>query len=269
MDKPKRKTTTLTMKAVQLLASIAVFSSISFSQEDKAGKEHTNYLLFDNKISVEEITRIGERRSELMRENAEEKEYNESSLSSFLTKISNAYKLRKLNNDIFRSPGFKWFDNTDNSTGKAFVCGPEGAHLNISWKPKIISTEKPIQIYLDIVYPIDFKEGLARIDVYRKGIPDPVFSVDEGITCTDINNWVPFIRCPIKRGNSFSFSFKYSETQLQPVGSYTVLLKIVSYAAKPPPLFACLNFSLQIESSKLMSASETPQTIAKTSENIV
>lgn len=113
------------MKAVQLLASIsiAVFSSISFSQEDKAGKEHTNYLLFDNKISVEEITRIGERRSELMRKNAEEREYNESSLSSFLTKISNAYKLRKLNNDIFRSPGFKWFDNTDNSTGKAFVCG--------------------------------------------------------------------------------------------------------------------------------------------------
>lgn len=52
-------------------------------------------------------------------------------------------------------------------------------------------------------------------------------------------------------------------------GSYTVLLKIVSYAAKPPPLFACLNFSLQIESSKHMSASEIPQTIAKTSENIV
>lgn len=109
--------------AVQLLASIAVFSSISFSQKDKEGKGHTNYLLFDNKITVEEIIRIGERRSELIRENAEEKEPNESSLSSFLTKISNAYKLRKLNNDMFQSPGLKGFNNTDNSTGTAFVCG--------------------------------------------------------------------------------------------------------------------------------------------------
>lgn len=52
-------------------------------------------------------------------------------------------------------------------------------------------------------------------------------------------------------------------------GSYIVLLKIFSYAAKPPPLFACLNFSLQIESSKHMSATQTPQIISKTSEDIV
>lgn len=56
---------------------------------------------------------------------------------------------------------------------------------------------------------IDFKEGLARIDVYRKGIPDPVFSIDEGITCTDINNWVPLIRCPIKRGSMETESYFY------------------------------------------------------------
>lgn len=252
--------------AVQLLASIAVFSSISFSQKDKEVKGHTNYLLFDKKINVEEIIRIGETKSVTVRENAEEKESNKSQLSSFLTKISNAFKL---NNDMFQSKGLQWFNNTDNSTGTAFVCGPEGAHLNITWKPKVISTEKSVQIYLDLVYPIDFKEGLARIDVYRKGIPNPVFSIDEGITCTDINNWVPLIRCPIKRRNGFRISFKYSETQLQPAGSYIVLLKIFSYAAKPPPLFACLNFSLQIESSKHMSATQTPQIISKTSEDIV
>lgn len=56
---------------------------------------------------------------------------------------------------------------------------------------------------------IDFKEGLARIDVYRKGIPNPVFSIDEGITCTDINNWVPLIRCPIKRGSMETESYFY------------------------------------------------------------
>lgn len=56
---------------------------------------------------------------------------------------------------------------------------------------------------------IDFKEGLARIDVYRKGIPDPVFSIDEGITCTDISNWVPLIRCPIKRGSMETESYFY------------------------------------------------------------
>lgn len=106
--------------AVQLLASIAVFSSISFSQKDKEGKGHTNYLLFDKTINVEEIIRIGERKSETVRENAEKKESNKSQLSSFLTKISNAYKM---NNDMFQSKGLQWFNNTDNSTGTAFVCG--------------------------------------------------------------------------------------------------------------------------------------------------
>lgn len=106
--------------AVQLLASIAVFSSISFSQKDKEGKGHTNYLLFDKTINVEEIIRIGERKSETVRENAEKKESNKSQLSSFLTKISNVYKL---NNDMFQSKGLQWFNNTDNSTGTAFVCG--------------------------------------------------------------------------------------------------------------------------------------------------
>lgn len=105
--------------AVQLLASIAVFSSIS-SQKDKEVKGHTNYLLFDKKINVEEIIRIGETKSVTVRENAEEKESNKSQLSSFLTKISNAFKL---NNDMFQSKGLQWFNNTDNSTGTAFVCG--------------------------------------------------------------------------------------------------------------------------------------------------
>lgn len=109
--------------AVQLLASIAVFSRISFSQKDKERKGQTNYLLFDKKISVEEIIRIDQRKSGAGREHAEEKESNDSSLSSFLTKISNAYKLRKLNNDIFQSPGLQWFDKSDDSTGTAFVCG--------------------------------------------------------------------------------------------------------------------------------------------------
>lgn len=109
--------------AVQLLASIAVFSNISFSQKDKEVKGHTNYLLFDKKINVEEIIRIGETKSVTVRENAEEKESNKSQLSSFLTKISNAYKLRKLNNDIFQSPGLQRFDKSDDSTGTAFVCG--------------------------------------------------------------------------------------------------------------------------------------------------
>lgn len=106
--------------AVQLLASIAVFSSISFSQKDKEVKGHTNDLLFDKKINVEEIIRIGETKSVTVRENAEEKESNKSQLSSFLTKISNAFKL---NNDMFQSKGLQWFNNTDNSTGTAFVCG--------------------------------------------------------------------------------------------------------------------------------------------------
>lgn len=45
--------------AVQFLASIIVFISLSFSKEDGEGRDHPTYVVFDKKISIKEIIRFG------------------------------------------------------------------------------------------------------------------------------------------------------------------------------------------------------------------
>lgn len=35
-------------------------------------------------------------------------------------------------------------------THALFFLGPDGAHLNVSWRPKVIDPDKSIQLYFDI-----------------------------------------------------------------------------------------------------------------------
>lgn len=239
--------------AIQCLASIIVFISLSFSQEDGEGRGRPNYVLVDKKINVKEIIRFGRRGDA----NGEVSEFDSpkdnaesgSSLTSLLTRVSNAINLRKMKNMLPLS-GLELSD-----TGTAIVCGPPGAHLNVSWTPKLVDREKAIKFYLDIVNPIDFGHGQGHIDVYLEDSPDPVFSVDQDIACNDIHQMTKLITCPLKKGNRIKVPFSYSDLSRVPVGAYTIVLKIISYDTNPHALFACLNFTLRVK--------ETDQMLAK------
>lgn len=107
--------------AIQCLASIIVFISLSFSQEDGEGRGRPNYVLVDKKINVKEIIRFGRRGDA----NGEVSEFDSpkdnaesgSSLTSLLTRVSNAINLRKMKNMLPLS-GLELSD-----TGTAIVCG--------------------------------------------------------------------------------------------------------------------------------------------------
>lgn len=231
--------------AIQCLASIIVFISLSFSQEDGDGRGRPNYVVVDKKINIKEIIRFSRRSDadgevsefDVPKDNAE----SGSSLTSLLTRVSNAINLRKMKNMLPLS-GLELSD-----TGTAVVCGPKGAHLNVSWTPKDVDREKSIQFYFDIVNPIDFDHGQGHIDVYLEDSPDPVFSVDQDISCSDIKQITSLITCPLKKGNRIKAPLKYSDLSRVPVGGYTIVVKIISYETNTQSLFACLNFTLRVK----------------------
>lgn len=243
--------------AIQCLVSIIVCVSLSFSEEDGEGRERPKYVVVVKKISVKEIIRFGRGGDE----NGEVAEFdgpkdngaNGLSSTSLLTRMANAISLRKMKNMLPLS-GLQLLATSYNETGTASVCGPEGAHLNISWTPKVVEREKSIQVYMDIVNPIDFNNGLGHIDVYLEDSPDPVFSIDQDISCDEIRTRVSIISCPLKKGKRMKFSFKYNDLSRVPVGSYTIRLKIFSYETNPHPLFACLNFTLRVKDADQMFA---------------
>eukprot|EP00105_Crassostrea_gigas_P027385 XP_011448700.1 PREDICTED: uncharacterized protein LOC105343154 [Crassostrea gigas] len=139
-------------------------------------------------------------------------------------------------------------DEADNNTGTVIVCGPEGAHLNITWRPKVIDPYKCVRIYFDIISPTYFDKGHGILDVYLKGSSYPMYSVDRETSCSFFKQLDPLIMCPLKKGAPISFAIQYSKLEDLPVGSYTIVLKIFSFEANPP-LVACVNFTLHIATS--------------------
>ncbi|XP_061162833.1 uncharacterized protein LOC133172044 [Saccostrea echinata] len=251
--------------AVQVLAAVLLFVSLSFSQED--GEKRPKYVVVDKQINVREIIRFGGRRGEGQND-VEEFEApeetgssHEASVYSLFSMLSNAAKIRKIKNMLPLS-GLQVLPVTDDDTGTAINCGPSGSHINVTWKPKVIDPQKYVQIYLDIVDPIDFDKGKAHIDVYMEDSPQPIFSVDQDISCTDIQKAVgKLFSCPIKKGGHQGLSFQYKDLTKLPTGSYTIVLKIFSYATNPNPLFACLNVTLKIVPSMKQAAHPLPQVI--------
>lgn len=199
---------------VQFLASIIVFVSLSFTQEDGEGRRGR---------PIKETIRFGGRSGEEQR----------SIGSSLPTDASNSASFQKK---------FK----VDNNTGTAVVCGPKDAQLNVSWTPKVIDPDKSVELYFNITNPINFDKGQADVDVYMEGSSDPIFSVVQEIACDDIRKAISFVTCPLKKGDTHAFKYKYGDLNRLPVGAYIIVLKILSYEGNPHPLFACLNFTLHI-----------------------
>ncbi|XP_048772041.1 uncharacterized protein LOC125677957 [Ostrea edulis] len=249
--------------AVQVLAAILLFVSLSYSQEQWEGQKFPKYAVVDKHINVREIIRFGGREGEGQND-VEESEVPEEagsrgfSASSMLTMLSNAAKIRKVKNMLPLS-GIQWLKD-DDDTGKAINCGPAGSHLIVTWKPRIIDPQKSVRISFDIVNPIDFDKGKGHVDVYMEDSPDPIFSVDQDIACQDLAKQFP-VRCPMKKGEIHKATFTYSDLSKLPTGSYTIVLKIFSYASNPPPLFGCLNMTLKIVPSANRFAHPFPQVI--------
>ncbi|XP_048736353.1 uncharacterized protein LOC125651687 [Ostrea edulis] len=245
---------------IQVLAAILLSVSLSYSQENGERWEFPKYMVVDKQINVREIIRFGGRQSE----EQNEKEFEvpgeagsrRFSASSLLTMLSNAAKMRKVKNMLPLS-GIQWIKDDD--IGKAINCGPPGSHINVTWKPRIIDPQKSVEIFFDIVDPIDFVKGYADITVYNGG--SPIFSLDQDITCQIVAKELPLIKCPIKKGQSQKGSFQYKNLSQLKEGSFSIVLKIFSYASKPPPLFSCLNVTVDIKSSANRAVHPTPQVI--------
>lgn len=114
--------------AAQFLVCVVVFVSLAFSQEDGEGRGLPKYAVVNKQINIREIIRFGWRRGEEGQEDTASFEIPEdnsnswTSLSSLLTKASNAASLRKMKTMLPLS-GLRWLDQTDNDPGKAVVCG--------------------------------------------------------------------------------------------------------------------------------------------------
>lgn len=144
------------------------------------------------------------------------------------------------------------YKEADNNTGRAIVCGPEGAKFNITWKPKIIDPEKFVLIHVNFTAPTNFKEGKAHVDVYLEGSPDRLFSMDQEIACDDFAKMYPFLICPLKKGVQLGFPLHLNQLQALPVGYFTIVLNVYSYLQNSQALFACLNVTLEIKPSTYM-----------------
>ncbi|XP_078335445.1 uncharacterized protein LOC111134695 [Crassostrea virginica] len=249
------------MKSIQLLVFVVFFVAQSSSQDEEDGRRRPNYVVVDKHINVREIIRFGGKRG-AVQDGVEEFEVPgddnsapyQSPFSSLLAKVSNAAKWRKVQNMLPLS-GIQYFLG---DMGTAEVCGPPGAHINISWSPKVIDPQKSVKIYFDVTIPIDFNKGKGHVDVYMEDSPDPIFSVDQDFGCDDIAKKASMIKCPLKKGSHYAFSFVYSELDRLPVGKYTLGVKITDDHNN---LFACLNMTLVIKPSEHLSMHPPPQII--------
>ncbi|XP_011448700.2 uncharacterized protein [Magallana gigas] len=233
------------------LAFVVVFISQSVSHEDGARRNSQRYATVSKKFNYKIF--IDRKRVESQNKNIEDFEIiqnNESlwSSKSFLfAKTSTDAKLKFLKNKL-SLVGLQLSDEADNNTGTVIVCGPKGAHLNITWRPKVIDPYKCVRIYFDIISPTYFDKGHGILDVYLKGSSYPMYSVDRETSCSFFKQLDPLIMCPLKKGAPIRFAIQYSKLDDLPVGSYTIVLKIFSFEANPP-LVACVNFTLHIATS--------------------
>lgn len=240
--------------SVELLAFIVIVNSQSVSHEDGGRQNSKSYdtvsKKFDNKNFVDK------KRIEAHRKNIEDFEIiknNDSfwsfwSMSFMFAKISTSAKLKYSKNKL-SLVGLQGSDEADNNTGTVIVCGPKGAHLNISWKPKVIDPYKCVRIYFDIISPTYFDKGQGKLDVYLKGSSYPMYSVVRDTSCSFFKQLDPLITCPLKKGVPIRFAIQYSKLDELPVGSYTIVLNISSFEANSRPLVACVNFTLHIATS--------------------
>eukprot|EP00105_Crassostrea_gigas_P044689 XP_019928837.1 PREDICTED: uncharacterized protein LOC105343155 [Crassostrea gigas] len=239
---------------VQLLAFIVFCMCQSFSHEDGTRQNLQNYATVNKKIKSKHFVQLGRKRIKAQAENIEKLEImrnNESlwsSMSFLFAKTSANARLKYPKNKLV-VVGPQGSNEADNNTGTAIACGPEGAHLNITWRPKVIDPYKCVRIYFDMISPTYFDKGQGILDIYLKGSPYPMYSVIRDTSCSFFKQLDPFIKCPLQKGVPIRFVIPYSKLTLQPVGSYTVVLNIISFEANPPPLFACVNFTLHIATS--------------------
>ncbi|XP_052718359.1 uncharacterized protein LOC128190371 [Crassostrea angulata] len=230
-----------TRLTIKLLLLVSV--SLSLSQQDGIERKRPKSIV-KKPVSIKEIIRYGERGSNAL---GEVHQKNRSFVSNpFLPmKVSTDTSLRK-------TKMLSLNKEADNNTGRAIVCGPEGAKFNITWKPKIIDPEKFVQIHLNITAPINLTEGRAHIDVYLEGSPDRLFSMDQEIACDDFSKKIPFLECPVKEGHNLTLPLLFDQLQALPVGSFTIVLNVCSYLQNSQVLFACLNATLEIKPSTVM-----------------
>lgn len=235
----------MTSLTIQLLVSTTVIVSFSFSQGNRQERERSNYA--DKQFNIKEIIRFGGKKVEVKRETTKNKVSADKDLSESLLSplLADAHSATSLKNMVPLS-GLKGLVKAKNNTGTAIVCGPNGAHLNISWVPKVIDTNKSVRIFINITNPIDFNYGQVHLDVYIDGSPNPIFSLAADFACTDIISVDSFLKCPLKKGEKHSISFPYNSLEKIPEGYYVIVAKIVSYEGNRHPLFACLNFTLNV-----------------------
>lgn len=235
----------MTSLTIQLLVSTTVIVSFSFSQGNRQERGRSNYA--DKQFNIKEIIRFGGKKVEVKRETTKNKVSADKDLSESLLSplLADAYSATSLKNMVPLS-GLKGLVKAKNNTGTAIVCGPNGAHLNISWVPKVIDTNKSVRIFIDITNPIDFNYGQVHLDVYIDGSPNPIFSLAADFACTDIKSVDPFTTCPLKKGEKLSVSRHYHSLEKIPGGYYVIVAKIVSYEGNQHYLFACLNFTLHV-----------------------
>lgn len=238
--------------SVQLLAFVVVFISQSVSHEDGARRNSQSYATVNKKFNNKNF--VGRKRIEAQGKNIEDFEIIKnsksfwSSMSFMFAKTSTDAKLKYPKNKL-SLVGPQGSDEADNNTGTVIVCGPEGAHLNISWRPKVIDPYKCVRIYFDIISPTYFDKGQGKLDVYLKDSSYPMYSVVRDTSCSFFKQLDPLIKCPLKKGVPIRFAIQYSELDELPVGSYTIVLNIFSFEANLLPLVACVNFTLHIATS--------------------
>lgn len=237
--------------SVLMLAFIVGFVSPSVFHEDGTRWNPQSYPIVNKKVHNMQTVHLVQKRKKARGksfENFEVTGNNESfwsSMSLLFAKTPTSAKLKYPKNKLSMVRP-QWTDETDNNTGRVIVCGPEGAYFNISWRPKVIDPYKCVRIYFDIISPIYFDKGQGRVDVYLEGSSYPMYSVVRLVSCDFFQNIDPLVRCPLKKGVSIRFATQYSELYNLPVGSYTIVLNIISFNVHPPPLFVCVNFTLHI-----------------------
>lgn len=153
----------LTMK---LLLIVSV--SLSLSQQEGIEQKRPKSIVVNKPVNIKEIIRYGEKGGDAKRE-SRLKNRSSVSMPSLPTMVSTDASLRRTK---ILSP---MNTEADNNTGRAIVCGPEGAEFNITWKPKIIDPEKFVQIHFNFTAPTNFTKGKAHVDVYLEGTPDRLF----------------------------------------------------------------------------------------------
>lgn len=193
----------MTSLTIQLLVSTTVIVSFSFSQGDRQERGRSNYA--DKQFNIKEIIRFGGKKVEVKRETTKnkvsaDKDLSESLLSPLLADATSLKNMVPLS-------GLKGLVKAKNNTGTAIVCGPNGAHLNISWVPKVIDTDKSVMIFINITNPIDFNYGQVHLDVYIDGSPNPIFSLATDFACTDIISVDSFLKCPLKKRRKTFYFF--------------------------------------------------------------